>query len=699
MARWFETSRRGYLLDFQMPDSADQVPLGQLPTLRDLDPRRIVAQLKDAGATALYVHARDYAGNCYYDTKVGHKHSALGDHDMLREFSAACRRARMNILYYVYMAQAHEPRGECHAERDFAAVDADGRRATDKLMCMNSPGRDYIEALLRELSAGYDFDGYWLDCFGWGAWGKPCYCEACKARFLADTGCALPAPDDQALSSRRTYRRWIQRQRLVVKREINGVIRSANPKLTIVYNEGPKGIRRGTAGPGHFDGDDYLCTEFHYEDGHGSLPLDCRAHQAVKPGVPFEIEVYRFHVRFNKMERANQVRSVDHLFSEMATVIANGGMIQYYDQILPDGTLCPRSLERLKGAFAEVRRREPFAPRGQRRVPYAAILWSGASDAFAADPAAREHGKDLDGFHFALMEKHIPYGLVTDKSLRAGELGGARVVILPNVTCLSEEEAATLRQFVRGGGGLVATHRTSMQDEWGNPRPDFLLADLFGADYLEQLSYRYSFVKLSGKHALFEGLPPGWPMSVFKEWQLKVAVRDSARGHGCIVHPFRGHRLVHMPGEEAPYPGLVTHEVGKGRVVYVPHPLGLCYGEYGHPDHRQLIANAVRWAAGEAPPIEVEAPATVEVEPWESASSDKWMIHLLNFTAAGPARTKGSVIDEAIPVHDLVLRLPFRVRRATLQPEARELKVRPVGGGSEIVVPRLETYSVVVVER
>lgn len=699
MSKWFETSRRGYLLDFQMPDSFDQVPLGQLPTLRHLDPRKIVTQLKDAGVTALYVHARDYAGNCYYDTKVGHKHSALGDRDMLREFSVACRKAKMNILYYVYMAQSHEPRGGCFAEQDFAAVDADGRRATDKLMCMNASGRDYIEALLKDLSEGYDFDGFWLDCFGWGAWGRPCYCEICKAKFLADTGGLLPAPDDQSPAAQRNYHRWIQRQRMIVKREVNGVIRAANPQLTIVYNEGPKGIWRGAAGPGHFDFDDYLCTEFHYENGHGTLPLDCRAHLAVKPDALFEIEIYRFFVRFDKMARANQVRSVAHLFSEMATVIANGGMIQYYDQILPDGTLDPRSLEQLKAAFAEVKRREPFLLRGQRRVPYAAILWFAGSDTFAADVAAREHSRDLDGFHFALMEKHIPYGLVTGKSLLAGEFGGAKVVILPNVACLADEEAAALREYVRGGGGLVATYRTSMQDEWGNPRPNFLLADLFGADYLEQLSHRYSFVKFSGKHDLFAGLPQGWPMSVFKEWQLKIAVHGSARGHGSIVHPFRGHRLAHMPGEETPYPALVTHEVGKGRVVYIPHPLGLCYGDYGHPDHRQLIANVVRWAAGKAPPIEVEGPSTLEMELWESASGDRQMIHLLNHTAAGTARTKGSVISEIIPLTDVVVRLPFAVKRATLQPEGASLSVKRAGGGSEIRVPRLEAYSIVTVRR
>ncbi len=697
MAKWFETSKRGFLLDFQIPDSFDQVPLGQLPTLRNIDPERIVAQLKDAGVTALYTHARDYAGNCYHDTRIGRKHTGIGQRDLLREFSVACRKAGMAILYYVYMGQSHEPRGASYTERDFGAVDAAGARATDKRMCMNTGGREYLLALLKEISENYDFDGYWLDCFGWGAWGEPCYCETCKAKFFEDTRCHLPAADDLTSAARRTYQRWIRRQRLLVKREFNAVVRAANPNLTIVYNEGPRGIRRGAAGPEHFDGDDYLCTEFHYQDGHGSLPLDCAAHLAVKPDTPFEIEIYRFFVRFNKMERANQVRLVPQLFTEMAIVVAHGGMVQYYDQIQMDGSLDVRSVEHLKAAFAEVRRREPFLPgRGHRRVPYAAILWSNASESFATDPAAREHGKGVEGFHYALMERAIPYVLMTERALLTGDFGGAKVVVLPSVACLSDAEAAQLRRYVEAGGGLVATGRTSLQDECGNPRPNFLLADLFGADYLERLNYKYSFVKFPAEDPLGEGLPADWPMSVFREYQLKVSVRESARGHGRIVLPFRGHKLGHFPGEDTPYPAAVTHLVGKGRVVYVPHPLGLCYGEYGHPDHRQLIINAVRWAAGEAPPIEVRGPSTVAVVPWTNPSDRGWAIHLVNLTAAGPMRTKGSVIDEAIPVHGVTIRLRHKVRQARLQPKNLALDVKPLEDGCEFTIPRLDIYSIVV---
>jgi hypothetical protein len=701
---WFMSVKRSYLLDFQMPDSADQMPIGQARNLRDIDPERIVAQLHDAGVQALYTHAKDNQGNCYYDTRFGHKHSGIGERDLMAEFSSACRERGMAILYYVQLSR--ERRGSL--EESYAARDESGERVVLRsnyplqpskderpIICLNGPGRDYMHNILRELSEGYDFDGYWLDCFAWWARVNPCYCEVCRAKYAEDVGAPLPAAGDRSSPAWTRYLRWRHRLNTHILHELVSTIRRANPALSVTHN--------GTGCNFEFytdariaDADDYVSHEFHYNDGYGNLALWCRKNAALKPGVPFEVETWRFfNLGLERMVRGYQVRPVAQLFTEMATILANGGFIQYYDQIRPDGTLDGLSLERMRAAFEQVAAREPYL-QGQTRLDYAALLWSKPTDAFAYGPHAGAHQRELEGFHYAFMEKHLPHTVITERALAAGDFGAPKVVVLPNALCLGEGEAEALRAFVHAGGGLVATYRSSLADAQGSPRDNFLLADLFGADFLEPMSYTYSYLHFDEEHPLTSEVPLGWPMTLWNLLQLKVRTHETATGLGNLVNPTRGLHMGNPPQETLPYPAAVTRRYGEGRVVYFPQPLGECYGAYGHPDTRQLMVNAARWAAGEAPAIETRAPETVETVVWQAG--DTWRVHLVNRTAGGPARTKASVITEVIPVHDVRLGTSLPISEARLQPGDDPLEVQEVNGRQEVRVPKLEVHAVVVLK-
>jgi len=73
--------------------------------------------------------------------------------------------------------------------------------------------------------------------------------------------------------------------------------------------------------------------------------------------------------------------------------------------------------------------------------------------------------------------------MVHDRLLDAGRLDRFKTLILPNIAALSDEQCRQLNAFVNRGGGLVATYETSLCDEWGAPRNDFGLADLFGVSF------------------------------------------------------------------------------------------------------------------------------------------------------------------------------------------------------------------------
>ncbi|MCL4402615.1 MAG: alpha-L-fucosidase, partial [Acidobacteria bacterium] len=183
---WHRRQARVFLLDFQVPDPVDQGVPGMPHFFQKLDPPAIVEQVAAAGANVLLVHAKCNQGNAYYNTKVGHKHSDLGERDLMADFSSLCRKRGIGILYYVQLSR--DRRSFEHPER--RAIDSQGRpvltasdnpllaaREEKQVVCMNGPHRQYIKDILAELSRGYDFDGFWLDCSNWGGRVNPCFCQ------------------------------------------------------------------------------------------------------------------------------------------------------------------------------------------------------------------------------------------------------------------------------------------------------------------------------------------------------------------------------------------------------------------------------------------------------------------------------------------------------------------------------------------
>ena len=77
-----------------------------------------------------------------------------------------------------------------------------------------------------------------------------------------------------------------------------------------------------------------------------------------------------------------------------------------------------------------------------------------------------------------LIQHKIPFDLIFDQHWI--DLSKYRAVILADQESLSDRAVEQLREYVRGGGGLVATGRTSLYNDWRRRRNDYGLADVLG---------------------------------------------------------------------------------------------------------------------------------------------------------------------------------------------------------------------------
>ena len=98
---------------------------------------------------------------------------------------------------------------------------------------------------------------------------------------------------------------------------------------------------------------------------------------------------------------------------------------------------------------------------------------------YGGSAAAEKVENHTLGVYHALIEARVPFEMAHDELLE-GAASKYKLLVLPNIAALSDSQCTQLRNYVRDGGSIVATHETSLYDETGKQRKDFGIADIFG---------------------------------------------------------------------------------------------------------------------------------------------------------------------------------------------------------------------------
>ncbi len=85
------------------------------------------------------------------------------------------------------------------------------------------------------------------------------------------------------------------------------------------------------------------------------------------------------------------------------------------------------------------------------------------------------------GVLMMLLESNIPFRVLSENDL--DYLSDFEMIILPDFACMNESQAEKIREYVAGGGKIVAINETSLYTQYGSKRKDFLLSDVFGVNY------------------------------------------------------------------------------------------------------------------------------------------------------------------------------------------------------------------------
>jgi len=656
-------------------------------------------QWKRTQVQALIINAGGIVA--YYPSKfpLHHRAEFLGGRDLFGDLTKAAHDDGLYVMARMDSNRTAEDFFQAHP--DWFARDREGRpyRAADKyIACINSPYYDeYLPSVLREIIDRSRPDGFTDN--SWAGLGRDsiCFCANCDRKFRAKTGTALPREADWNDPSYREWIMWSYARRIEVWELNNRTTRAAG---------GPDCIWSGM--------------------NSGSVTSQARSFRDLK-------EICK---RADIMMLDHQRRDDDTGFQQNGDTGKRVHGLLGWDKVAPESMAMyqsgpgyyrvaskPAAEARMwmiagvaggiqpwwhhVGAYHEDRRMYRTAEPVMRwwkanerflvnRKPVASVgvVWSQRNtDFFGRDDAAERVDAPYTGFMHALVRARIPY-LPTHVDDIDQNSANLKVLILPNVGALSDAQVASIRRFVRSGGSLVATGDTGVYNEWGDPRPDFALADLFACHRMGETAQLrgsnrqegaaqgrgafapsasgHTYLRLSPElRARIDGPKAGDEPAAMGERHpvLRGFDETDILPFGGALAPLKVDPTATVPLTLVPafptyppetawmrqptsdIPGLILSQHGSARVAYMPADLDRRYAREHLPDHAALLANIVRWVGDHSLPLAVEGPGLIDCHLYEQPG--RMILHMVNLTSEATWRA---------PLHELIRVGPFTVK-------------------------------------
>jgi hypothetical protein len=154
-----------------------------------------------------------------------------------------------------------------------------------------------------------------------------------------------------------------------------------------------------------------------------------------------------------------------------------------------------------------------------------------------------------------------------------------------------------------------------------------------------------------------------------------------------------------MRTERTNIPALVVNESAPGRVAYLAADIDRRYAIDNLPDHGNLLANIIRWAAGDSLPVQIDGPGLVNCELYHQPG--RLILHVVNLTSAGTWRAP---MEELIPIGPLYVKVKIaqeagiKSGRALVAEAGGPISVAVDGGWASFELKSVLDHEVVVLE-
>ena len=597
------------------------------------------------------------------------------------------------------------------------------------MLCLLGPYGDFFIDVLAEILTKYpDVDAFSFDGLHYGG---VCYCQHCRANYRKDTGAEIPNADMNDPAFRR-YQHWADRRMEDLVRRMQTRLKGIKPDVALVT---------WTTNAGRF--------------GHFlSIPRNMPARMNLLLDAPDQEfwldETNRGTTIVPAFANAYIWATTNHRVAFSEPYILSHGNPYGKDSFPAARDPAPHA------AGADLRRRAQHRrgparqpPGGTLRLPRRGQAAQAVADAQEARALGgpgheRQHPQLLRPLGRAWsrsatwQRSSAPSGprsrstcrvtVINDWNLNAADLARYKVLILPNTACLDDAQVAAVEQFVRDGGGLVASLDTSLFDEFGNPRKNFAL----GTRPRRRVPWSAGRAAAARRRSTSTSPRPSGrttgKSARTSSTSSRIPLRSSTRA-GC--RPTSATRLSPSRAPPCASPRRARRprysaRCGAGRSPARRSSPASCR-QYLRQGPRRLLRGGVR--RGILPLcVSLPAPAATPRDRLgglrrrrRSSSrhrcacirtlmrqskdgAERLIVHLfsdLNTTAFHALPNDDVPLrEEVVPIHDIRITFDprYRLRRVHLEPEGTDLKIKKTAGGPSVIVPRLDVHAMVVGE-
>ncbi len=590
----------------------------------------------------------------FYPTQIPYHHRSefLGSRDLFGDFAKAAHQRGLRVVARMDCNWSYEEALRAHPEWFERNADGSPRPHGEspwlfKTCMFSTYFTEQMPAIYREINRHYPIDGFFTN--GWPSTGalEVCFCENCRKVYREEVGGTPPEETDATDPLYRKYNHVYLNRLQEIWRLWDSIAKEKAADAVYVGNLGGglrtvKSLKRLADVAAWFNAD-------HQGRSGDTVLWDCaqqgRVAQSVMNGRTITNVTGAYSNSRPLWRHASKAPAEMTMWLAQTTA---SGMVPWFHWLggSPEDT---RWREVGREFYAWIAANEQHF-RNRRSIADLAVLYPQSTIAFYRSGRGKgawrgaERGRTTDylnGLYYALLEGRFVFDFVHQENLDAKALSKYHALLVPNAAYLRDAECEAIRQFVTEGGSLLATFETSCYNEWGDARPDFALADVFGVSRAGEVvgPVGNSYMRIEGAHPILDGFE-GTHWLPGPESRVPVRAREGSSPVLTVVpnYPAFPPEMVYPRTPHTTEPAAIFHETAKARVAFFPGDIDRTFWRSGNTDLSQIIRNTVRWLLGGRPqPVRVKGEGVVELFAWETEPG--YAFHILNYN--NPNMTRG----------------------------------------------------------